>query len=67
MQFHENKQTHRDRLNSLLKCSILRNKMFLIDKNSHYYMYTAQNMIRVKDIILHVSFKMEKYIVKVLL
>ena len=36
MQFHEDKQTPRDRVNSLLKCSILRN---LIDRNSHYYMY----------------------------
>ena len=32
-------QTRRDRLNSLLKFSILRNLMFLIDMNSHYYMY----------------------------
>ena len=39
MQFHEDKQTRRDRLNSLLKCSILRNLIFLIDRNSHYYMY----------------------------
>ena len=39
MQFHEDKQTRRDRLNSLLKCSILRNLMFLIDRNSHFYMY----------------------------
>ena len=39
MQFREDKQTRRDRLNSLLKCSILRNLMFLIDRNSHYYMY----------------------------
>ena len=29
-------QFHGDRLNSLLKCPILRN---LIDRNSHYYMY----------------------------
>ena len=39
VQFLEDKQTRRDRLNSLLKCSILRNLMFLIDRNSHYYMY----------------------------
>ena len=39
MQFHEDKQTRRDRLNSLLKCSILRNLMFLINRNSNYYMY----------------------------
>ena len=39
MQFCEDKQTGRDRLNSLLKCSILRNLMFLIDRISHYYMY----------------------------
>ena len=39
MQFHEDSKTRRDRLNSLLKCSILRNLMFLIDRNSHYYMY----------------------------
>ena len=38
-QFHEDKQTRRDRLNSLLKCSILRNLMFLVDRNSHYYVY----------------------------
>ena len=39
MQFHEDKQDTPDRLNSLLKCSILRNLMFLINRNSHYYMY----------------------------
>ena len=31
--------TRRGQLNSLLKCSILRNLMVLIDRNSHYYMY----------------------------
>ena len=35
----EDKQTHRDQLNSLLKCAILRNLIFLIDRNSHFYMY----------------------------
>ena len=39
VQFHEDKQTRRDWPNSLLKCSILRNLMFLSDRNSHYYMY----------------------------
>ena len=39
VQFHEDKQTRRSWLNSLLKCSILRNLMFLIDRNSHYYVY----------------------------
>ena len=39
MTFHEDKQTRRNQLNSLLKCSILRKLMFLIDRNSHYYMY----------------------------
>ena len=38
MQFYEDKQTRRDRLNSLLKCSISRNLMFLIDRNGHYNM-----------------------------
>ena len=39
VQFHEDKQARRDRLNSLLKCSILRNLMFLINRKSNYYMY----------------------------
>ena len=41
----QTKQTRRDRLNSLLKCSILRNLMFLIDRNSHYYMYLENRCI----------------------
>ena len=35
----KDKQTRRDQLNSLLKCSTLRNLMFFIDRNSHFYMY----------------------------
>ena len=51
MQFHEDKQTRRDQLNRLLKCSILRNLMFLIDMNSHYYMYleTADKYFKVNE------------------
>ena len=33
------KQTRRDRLNSLLKCSDFEELIFLIDRNCHYYMY----------------------------
>ena len=39
MQFHADKQTRRDRLNSLLHCSIFEEFDVLIDNNSHYYMY----------------------------
>ena len=35
-----------DRLNSLLKCSILRNLMFLVDRNSHYYMYLENKYLK---------------------
>ena len=48
MQFREDKQTRRDRLNSLLKCSILTNLMFLIDRNSHYYMYLENRQDNVR-------------------
>ena len=49
MQFHEDKQTRRDRLNSLLKCSILRNLIFLIDRTSHYFMYLEKPLTSLKS------------------
>ena len=50
MQFHEDKQTRRDRLNSLLKCSILRNLMFLIDRRvAEIQIFEKTYLIVIKD------------------
>ena len=40
MQFHEDKQAQQS-----VECSILRNLIFLTDRNSHYYMYEGQSKI----------------------
>ena len=46
-------QTRRDRLNSLLKFSFLRNLMFLIDMNSHYYVIVIPWVVRLYVEIIH--------------